>query len=198
MIDDPPRISFPVRRNKVQPACHMIGQASSRAGIWCTTVLLACGPAWAQSTPQPKGRIATVKVEQAGRGEVARLVGSLTFERKETAVHAVLAVKNDCDTAIWVPRSPEATNFTVDGLPNTHVDFALCAFPADYLLLKPGEMHRYIQRLPKGAKGQIEMQVWAPWRAPDGKALVDTQTLKAALKPNELLVEEIVGVGQLD
>jgi hypothetical protein len=42
------------------------------------------------------------------------------------------------------------------------------------------------------------MQVWAPWRTSDGKSLVDTHTLKAALKPNEELVEEIVGVGQLD
>ena len=182
----------------MQPACHMIGQASSRVGIWCATALLACGPAWAQSTPQPKGRIATVKVEQAGRREVARLEGSLTFERKETAVHAVLAVKNDCDTAIWVPRSPEAINFTVDGLPSTHVDFALRAFPADYVLLKPKEMHRYSEPLPEGVKGQIEMRVWAPWRTPDGQSLVDAQTLKAALKLNEVLVEEIVGVGRVD
>jgi hypothetical protein len=162
----------------------------------CATVVLACGPVGGQGAFSPKGKIATIKVEQAGRGEVSRIEGSLTFERKDAEAQAILSVKNDCDTAIWVPRSPEAITFTVGGQPSAHSDFAACAFPDDYVLLKPHEMHRYVQRLPKGAKGQIEMQVWAPWRTPDGKSLVNAQTLKGALKANEVLVEKVVGVGR--
>ena len=165
-------------------------------GIGAATVVLACGPVWAQGDLSPKGKVATIKVQQAGRSEVSRIEGSLTFERKEAEVQAILSVKNDCETAIWVPRSPEAITFTVGGQPSTHVDFASCVFPEDYVLLKPQDIHRYVQRLPKDAKGRIEMQVWAPWRTPDGKSLVSAQALKAALKANEALVEEVVGVGQ--
>ena len=171
-------------------------QAHRRAGICCAAVLIACGTSWAQGIPSPRGKIATITVQHDGRGEVSRIEGSLTFERKDAEVQAILSVKNDCDTAIWVPRSPEAITFTVGGQPSTHIDFAACAFPDDYVLLKPQEMHRYVQHLPKGAKGQIEMQVWAPWRTPDGKSLVNAQTLKGALKANEVLVEKVVGVGQ--
>jgi len=180
----------------VYSACSATVQAHRRAGICCAAVLIACGTSWAQGIPSPRGKIATITVQHAGRGEVSRIEGSLTFERKDAEVQAILSVKNDCDTAIWVPRSPEAITFTVGGQPSTHIDFAACAFPDDYVLLKPQEMHRYVQRLPKGAKGQIEMQVWAPWRTPDGKSLVNAQTLKGALKANEVLVEKVVGVGQ--
>jgi hypothetical protein len=162
----------------------------------CAIGVLACGPVWAQGAFSPKGKIATIKVEQAGRGEVSRMEGSLTFEQNDAEVKAILSVINDCEKAIWVPRSPEAITISVGGEPSTHVDFASCAFPEDYVLLKPQEIYRYVQRLPKGAKGHIEMQVWAPWRTPDGKSLVSAQALKAALKADESLVENVVGVGQ--
>ena len=125
--------------------------------------------------------------------------GTLTFEQRNGQAHGVLAVKNDSDKTLWIPRSPEAINFSVDGgLPSLHVDFSLCAFPTDYVRLKPTETHRYVQRLPEDAKGQVEMEVWAPWRASDGQSLVDAQMVKAALRANEVLVEKIVGVGQFE
>lgn len=132
-----------------------------------------------------------------------QLTGTTSFKTEKGMRLIVLTVTNSTDKAMWIPSSNgerygcEAVNFMVGGAPGTHYDYGLCKFPNQYIKLKPKETHVYVHQLPKDAKGEIAMSIWAPWRTEDGK-LIDDKTKGKTLKADEVLIEEVVGAGRVD
>lgn len=152
--------------------------------------------------PQEKPVLSEQPVS-GGDQKILKLTGSLAFKTEKGKQLVVLTVTNNTDNIMWIPSSHgkclgcEAVNFKIGGLPGTHYDYGLCVFPDQYTKLKPKESHQYVHQLPKDAKGKIEMSIWAPWRTGDGK-LIDEKAKGKALKADEVLIEEVVGFGQLD
>jgi hypothetical protein len=174
----------------------------------CAACWIGCGPDSARITSPTTSSTAPGKTTQAANESVAKLLGSLSFRTENGRRLAVLTATNNTDKVMWVPRSDgecygcEAVNFRIQGLASTHYDcthydYGLCSFPDHYEKLNPNDRHHYVHPLPEDAKGQIKMSVWAPWRTADGK-MIDAETKKAALKADEVLIEEVLGAGPMD
>lgn len=139
--------------------------------------------------------------------EIKGVISLLTDEGGRKKL--VITVTNNTDKILWVPKFSSTENvmacesvnwFDTTGNQKTllvHSDYGLCSYPLSYDKLLPRKSAKYITGYSILDKYNVNIenlmvQIWAPWRSPDGE-FVDKNLKLKSLK-DEILIENIYGL----